>query len=44
MLATTTLASTTSTLKPARIAEIAAARPQGPAPTIRRSSESDLGI
>src|SRR4051812_23208194 len=38
MLATTTLASSTSTDKPARIAEIAAASPHGPAPTIRRST------
>src|SRR6185295_16923253 len=37
MLATTTLDSTTSTLNPACIAEMAQARPHGPAPTIRRS-------
>src|SRR5688572_16978351 len=40
MLATTTLDSSTSTVSPARIAEIAQARPHGPAPTIRRSSAS----
>src|SRR3954468_18907406 len=42
MLATTTFDSSTSTLRPARMAEMAQARPQGPAPTIRRSAGSLL--
>src|SRR5690349_10093423 len=42
MLATTTFDSSTSTLRPARMAEMAQASPQGPAPTIRRSTGSLL--
>src|SRR4051812_42447020 len=42
MLATTTLDSRTSTLNPARIAEMAQARPHGPAPTTIRSFLNDL--
>src|SRR5688500_5455080 len=37
-----TRASSTSGLRPARCAPIAAARPQGPPPTIRRSQSDDL--
>src|SRR5215213_587277 len=42
MLATTTLDSRTSTSNPARIAEMAQARPHGPAPTMIRSLVNDL--